>query len=73
MLSREVKPHANQRKPHWGLYIYINRRKDKGGDPKLKEFLRFVLSPEGQALIPQNSSFLPPSAVNQIVQLEKLK
>lgn len=55
------------------LYIYINRRKDKAVDPTLKEFLRFVLSPEGQALIPQNSSYLPLSAANQMLQLEKLE
>lgn len=56
-----------------GLYIYINRRKDKAVDPKLKEFLSFVLSPEGQALIPPSSGYLPLSVANQTGQLEKLE
>lgn len=42
-----------------GIYIYLNRPKDKPVDPKLREFLRYVLSREGQAVVEQAGDFLP--------------
>lgn len=42
-----------------GVYIYINRAKDKAVDPKVGEFLRFVLSAEGQALVREQGDYLP--------------
>jgi phosphate transport system substrate-binding protein len=42
-----------------GVYIYINRAKDKPVDPKVGEFLRFALSAEGQALVQRQGDYLP--------------
>jgi len=41
------------------VYIYINRASGKLLDPKVKEFLRFVLSEEGQRLVQTQGDFLP--------------
>ena len=41
------------------VYIYINRAKQKPMDPKIGEFLRFVLSAEGQALVKKQGDYLP--------------
>lgn len=40
-------------------YIYINRESNKPLDPKVKEFLRFILSEEGQRLVQTQGDFLP--------------
>ncbi len=42
-----------------GVYIYIRRASNKPVDPKVAEFLRFVLSAEGQTLVKTQSDFLP--------------
>ncbi len=42
-----------------GVYIYVNRAKDKPLDAKVSEFLRFVLSSEGQSLVAAQGDFLP--------------
>jgi len=39
--------------------FYINRGSAIPADPNVLEFLRFVLSREGQALVPQEGDFLP--------------
>jgi phosphate transport system substrate-binding protein len=41
------------------IYIYVNRAPGKPLDPKIREFLRFVLSKEGQAVVEQEGIFLP--------------
>jgi phosphate transport system substrate-binding protein len=41
------------------LYFYLNRKPGAAVDPKLREFLRFVLSREGQDAIVQNGNYLP--------------
>jgi phosphate transport system substrate-binding protein len=56
-----------------GVYIYINRAKDKPVDPKVLEFLRFVLSPEGQALVRSSGDFQPLNANEAEEQLKKLE
>ena len=38
---------------------FINRAKDKPVDPKVAEFLRFVLSSDGQALVERQGDYLP--------------
>lgn len=44
------------------LYIYVNRRPGEPLSPLVKEFLRFVLSREGQSLVARDGYFpLPPS------------
>lgn len=53
------------------IYIYFDRKPGTSLDPKLKEFLRFVLSDEGQALVAAGGYLpLPPAWRNE--QLAKL-
>ena len=56
-----------------GVYIYINRGKDKPVDPKVKEFLRFILSREGQALVQDQGDYLPLSPTTAQEQWQKLE
>jgi phosphate transport system substrate-binding protein len=41
------------------IYIYVNRAPGKPLDPKVREFLKYVLSKEGQAVVEQEGIFLP--------------
>jgi phosphate transport system substrate-binding protein len=41
------------------LYFYLDREPGKLVDPKLREFLRFVLSRQGQELIEKDGKYLP--------------
>ncbi len=54
------------------VYYYIKRKKGQPVDPKAKEFLRYVLSREGQAAIQADGKYLPltPQAAQE--QLAKL-
>ncbi len=56
-----------------GVYIYINRGKDKPVDPKIKEFLRFILSREGQALVQDQGDYLPLNPTTAQEQWQKLE
>lgn len=53
------------------LYIYVNRRPGQPLDPLLKEFLRFVLSRQGQSLVSEDQ-YLPLPASVDARELEKL-
>ena len=53
------------------LYIYVNRSPGRPLDPLLKEFLRFVLSREGQALVSKDQ-YLPLPPVVDAEELRKL-
>ncbi len=44
------------------IYIYLNRKPGTPVDPKLREFLRFILSREGQGIVARNGSYLPLTA-----------
>ena len=44
------------------IYIYLNRTPGQALDPKLKEFLRYVLSREGQEIVADNGNYLPLTA-----------
>ena len=54
------------------LYFYVNRKPGTAMDPKLREFLRYVLSREGQEAIVANGNYLPlpPAMVRE--QLKRL-
>ena len=54
------------------VYIYINRPPGKPIEPKLKEFLKLVLSREGQDVVAQEGVFIPltPDVVKE--ELKKL-
>ena len=54
------------------IYIFLNRPPGKALEPKLKEFLRYVLSREGQETVERNGSYLPLSAAVVREQLLKL-
>jgi len=54
------------------LYIYLNRKPGTPVDPKLKEFLRYVLSQEGQDAVARNGNYLPLPASTVREQLRKL-
>jgi phosphate transport system substrate-binding protein len=41
------------------IYIYINRKPDKALRPEVAEFLRFVLSREGQDVVARSGGYLP--------------
>lgn len=54
------------------IYIFVNRPPGKPLDPKLKEFLRYVLSREGQETVARNGSYLPLTRAVVVEQLKKL-
>ena len=54
------------------IYIYLNRKPGTRVDPKLTEFLRYVLSREGQEIVADNGSYLPLTAAVVREQLGKL-
>ena len=54
------------------IYIFLNRKPGTDLDPKLKEFLRYVLSREGQEIVARNGSYLPLTAPVVREQLRKL-
>lgn len=55
------------------VYIYVNRAPHSTVDPKLAEFLAFILSRDGQAIVEQDGNYLPlpPAVVRK--QLSKLE
>ena len=54
------------------IYIYLNRKPGAAVEPKLKEFLRFILSRDGQEIVARNGSYLPLTAALAAEQLRKL-
>ena len=55
------------------IYMYVDQAKDKSIDPKVKEFLRFILSREGQAAVMRDGKYLPLTAEVVREQLRKLE
>jgi phosphate transport system substrate-binding protein len=53
-------------------YIYVNKPPGRPMDPKVREFLRFILSREGQAIIAKNGPYSPIPAGYIREQLKKL-
>jgi phosphate transport system substrate-binding protein len=51
---------------------FINRAPGKPVDPKVREFLRYILSYEGQAIIVREGGYLPLNAASILEQLKKL-
>jgi phosphate transport system substrate-binding protein len=54
------------------IYIFLNLAPGKLLEPKLKEFLRFVLSREGQEIVAKQGSYLPLPAAVAREELKKL-
>jgi phosphate transport system substrate-binding protein len=54
------------------VYYYLKREQGKPIDPKLKEFLRYILSREGQDAVQRDGKYLPLTAEAAREQLRKL-
>jgi phosphate transport system substrate-binding protein len=54
------------------IYMFLNRKPGTPLDPKLREFLRYILSREGQAVVERNGSYLPLPADVVLAQRRKL-
>lgn len=60
--------------PLYGQYFfYLNREPGKPVDPKVDEFLRFILSQEGQDCVQREGRYLPLTAAVMQEQLKKLE
>jgi phosphate transport system substrate-binding protein len=55
------------------IYIYFNRSPGHALDPKLGEFLRYVLNQEGQEIVAKNGGYLPLPSTAVREQLRKLE
>ena len=53
------------------VFIYINRAPGKGLEVKQREFLRFILSRDGQKVVVRNGNYLPLTRV--MIDAERLK
>lgn len=54
------------------VYFYVDKAPGKSLDPKVREFLRFILSRQGQALVQRDGKYLPLTAEVVQDQLKKL-
>jgi phosphate transport system substrate-binding protein len=54
------------------VYFYLDRAPGKSADPRVEEFLRFVLSQEGQEQVQREGRYLPLTAEIAKAQLAKL-
>lgn len=54
------------------IYIFLNRKPGTTLDPRLREFLRYVLSRDGQDTVRRNGSYLPLPAAAAAEELRKL-
>jgi len=54
------------------IYTYVGQADDQSIDPKVKEFLRFVVSREGQEAVQRDGKYLPLTAAMVREQLRKL-
>ena len=57
---------------HNGAYIYLNRVPGQPLGAREKEFVRFLLSREGQQIIADNRLFIPLNAAQAQAELAKL-
>jgi phosphate transport system substrate-binding protein len=56
-----------------GIYVYINRPPGKPVDPKVKEFLKYILSRHGQEDVFADGGYLPLPADVVEQELKKLE
>ena len=54
------------------IFVCANQRPGQPLDPKVRDFLRFILSAEGQGVMAEGSPYLPLTAVAARAELEKL-
>jgi len=55
------------------MFFYINRPPGQPLDPKVREFLRYILSREGQEAVQRDGKYLPLTAEVVSAQLQKLE
>jgi len=55
-----------------GLYIYLNREPGKPLAPRLREFLTYILSRDGQQRVAEDGMYIPLTAELAREQLRKL-
>ena len=55
------------------IYMYLNRAPGQAIDPKLKEFLRFILSRQGQERLMRHGGYLPLTAAMAETQRQRLE
>lgn len=55
-----------------GLYLYLNRVPGQAINPRLKEFLKFILSRQGQQLVVEDGMYIPLSPAAAQEQLRRL-
>jgi phosphate transport system substrate-binding protein len=53
------------------VYFYVNRVPGKPVDPKVKEFLSYVLSREGQDAVQRDAKYLP--LTSEVVRRQRKK
>jgi phosphate transport system substrate-binding protein len=54
------------------MYVYVNREPGKPLDPKVREFLRFLLSRDAQEIVARDTTMLPLTAALAREELKKL-
>ena len=54
------------------VYFYLDRAPGKPLDPKIKEYIRYILSREGQDAVQRDGKYLPLTAQVVREQLKKL-
>ncbi len=54
------------------IYIYLNRKPGTAVEPRLREFLRYILSRDGQEVVARTGGYLPLTAALAAEQLRKL-
>jgi phosphate transport system substrate-binding protein len=55
------------------MFFYVDRKPGTKMDPKVREFLRYVLSREGQEAVEQDGKYLPLTPEAALAQLKKLE
>jgi phosphate transport system substrate-binding protein len=55
------------------ITMALNREPGKPIEPKVKEFLRFILSRDGQAVLARDGHYIPLTAASERAQLERLE
>ncbi len=55
------------------ISMVLNRKPGKPIEPEVKEFLRFILSRDGQAVLARDGHYIPLTAASERAQLERLE
>jgi phosphate transport system substrate-binding protein len=64
--------HDNSYPLNNAVYLYVNRKPGEPLPPRIKEFLRYVLSREGQQRVVEDKTWIPLSAESAALELRKL-